>query len=1008
LVVDVHPVARVATDMVGRDQVLSDLVALLADARGGRGRSVLLLGEPGIGKSTLAEAVAAYGASSGFQTARGWCSAAGMPPYWPWRRALQSCGIELDTGADRDGLLSSLVRGLETASQARPLLIVVEDLQWTDLPSLTLLRTVVDALPALPVALVLTSRDDPLEVPAEVRDRLADLPPGVRRVQLPRLDGAAVAALVSRVAGRELPGPVVADVLARTGGNPFFVCEVARLLTAPAAGAPVVPAGVREVLERRLARLSQPCHGLLGAAAVASETARTGIDTTLLCAVCGVDELHVAGLLDEAVRARLVIHEPARAARFRFTHALVREVLVLGLPLAERARLHEGVARVLEETGSGRGHADRVTYHWSQSSGAQAAAATARWALRAAREAMAALGFEQAAINFRRALGGRDVDRVAVLIELGEALRLSGDPVGARESFVEAAELAEADARAEDLARAALGLGGGLAGFEVTVADEQQVDLLRRADAALPAGDQPLRAAVRARLSLSLGGLASERERRLLAEEAVAMAARTAPGRVEAAALAAYCDAVAGPDYVIQRQAAAERMLALATGDRVATLLARRLRLVACLEQGDFAAADADIDGFQRTADAAGIPFYQWLPAIWRGTRALLAGDVPAAFDHAARAARVADRAGSENAALMVFTLRMHAHLTRGTTAVYAEEVRRVTGELVGRAPALYLAQPALVLLAAGQPAEAESVLRWFLATPDGDMARDAEWLESHWALAEIATTLGNRDAAARLFDTLRPYERLWAVDGIGGAVFGTVGHQLGRLAAFLGRRREATGYLRTARETYHSAGASLLAAQLGAVLAGLGVTPAPAPQQGRFHRDGRVWQVGWQGRASVVPDAKGMRDLAILLSRPNRPVAALDLVAAAAGPDANVAGADLGPVLDATARQAYRTRLADLDAAIATAIDAGRLQRLHAERDAIAHELAGALGLGGRPRQAGDPVDRARKAVTMRIRAALRAIESADPALARHLGNAVKTGRSCTYQPDGDVTWQT
>ena len=1007
--VDVQLGARVATDMVGRDQVLSDLVTLLADAYEGRGRSVLLLGEPGIGKSTLAETVAAYGASTGFRTTRGWCSAAGMPAYWPWRQALHACGIELDAGADRDVLLASLVRGLETASRARPLLVVVEDLQWSDLPSLTLLRTVVDAVPALPVALVLTSRDDPLEVPVEVRERLADLPPGVRRVQLPPLDGAAVGTLVSRVAGRQLPGPVVADVLARTGGNPFFVCEVARLLAAPGAGALVVPAGVREVLERRLARLSQPCHGLLGTAAVAGETARDGIDSGLLSVVCGIDEVQVAGLLDEAVLARLVVHEPAGAVRFRFTHALVREVLVLGLPLAERVRLHERVARVLEETGSGRGHADRVTYHWSQSSGgANAAAATARWALRAAREAMAALGFEQAAINFRRALGGPNVDRVAVLIELGDAQRLSGDLAGARESFVEAAELAEAGARAEDLARAALGLGGGVAGFEVTVADERQVELLRRADAALPSDDQPLRAAVRARLSLSLGGLASERERRLLAEGAVAMAARTGHGRVEAAALAAYCDAVAGPDYVTQRQAAAERMLALATGDRVATLLARRLRLLACLERGDFAAVDADIDGYQRTADASGIPLYQWLPAIWRGMRALLAGDVPAAFDHAGRAATVAERAGSENAALMVFTLRMHAHLTAGTAADYAEEVRRVIDGLAGRAPALYLAQPALVLLAAGQAAEAESVLRWLLSTVDDDIARDAEWLESHWALAEIATTLGSRDAAARLFDTLRPYEKLWAVDGIGGAVFGTVGHQLGRLAAFLGRRREATGYLRTAREAYRSAGAPLLAAQLDTVLAGLGVTPAPAPQQGRFHRDGRVWQLGWQGRASVVPDAKGMRDLAILLSRPDQPVPALDLVAATAGPDATVVGSDLGPVLDPTARQAFRKRLADLDAALDSATDAGRLERLRTERDAIARELAGALGLGGRPRQAGDPVDRARKAVTMRIRAALHAIESADPALARHLRNAVRTGRSCTYRPDGDVIWQT
>jgi AAA ATPase domain len=256
----------VSTGMVGRDRVLSDLVGLLVDARAGRGRAALVLGEPGIGKSTLAEAVAAQAVATGLQVARGWCSAAGMPAYWPWRRILDAVGAVLDTTADRDVLLASVVHGLETAARSRPLLLVVEDLHWADLPSLLLLRAVVDAVPALPIALLLTSRDDPLEVPAEVRDRLADLPPGVRRVPLPLLDAAAVATLVTGVVGRDLPAAVMADVQARTGGNPFFVREVARLLAGPGTSGLAVPSGVREVLERRLARLSQPCHRMLSAA----------------------------------------------------------------------------------------------------------------------------------------------------------------------------------------------------------------------------------------------------------------------------------------------------------------------------------------------------------------------------------------------------------------------------------------------------------------------------------------------------------------------------------------------------------------------------------------------------------------------------------------------------------------------------------------------------------------------------------------------------------------------
>jgi hypothetical protein len=152
------------------------------------------------------------------------------------------------------------------------------------------------------------------------------------------------------------------------------------------------------------------------------------------------------------------------------------------------------------------------------------------------------------------------------------------------------------------------------------------------------------------------------------------------------------------------------------------------------------------------------------------------------------------------------------------------------------------------------------------------------------------------------------------------------------------------------------------------------------------------------------------MRDLAVLLTRPGQVVPALELVEAAGGPSAAAAGASLGPVLDERARRAYRQRLVelerDLDEAEADA-DLGRLEQLRAERSMLADELGRALGLGGRPRIAGDPAERARKAVTMRIRAAIEVIGSSDDALARHLRNTVRTGRLCSYQPEDSVRWQ-
>jgi hypothetical protein len=677
--------------------------------------------------------------------------------------------------------------------------------------------------------------------------------------------------------------------------------------------------------------------------------------------------------------------------------------------------MHRRVAEALTaaDADSLSGRVERLAYHWSCASGADAREQTGRWMLQAAHSAMGSLGFEQAVEYLRRARALSTVDPIAVDLELGAALRMAGDMAAARETFIGAARRAEAEGRFEDLAVAALGLGGGIAGFEVATGDQEQIELLRTAETRLPAGDTPLRAALLARRSVASGGVASVRERRLLAEEAAAIARRCGDRTVEVAALAAVCDALSGPDFVDQRADHAHRLLSLAQ-DRVSILLARRLALLAHLERGDLSTVDADIEHYARAAHAAGVGLYLWLPAIWRGMRSLLAGDIPAAFEQATIADAIGTRAGSANAALLVFTLRFHAHLANGTPGEYADECRRILTEARGLSlPVTYLAAPAVLLIAAGEPAPAVEILRQFRETRAEDITHDSEWLEGHWALAELAMRLDDRPAAVRLLDALRPYQPLWAVDGIGAAVFGVVAHQVGRLAGYLGRQREAATALHQARAVYERAATPRLAAQVREAFERLGVPSAPAAPMavGTIRREGRFWRLIWRDQVTTVPDSKGMRDLAVLLSRPGRPVSALDLVETGGGPAAAAAGEDLGPVLDPAARRAYRDRLSDLECELVeaeAAADLGRTERLRAEQTMITDELAGALGLGGRPRSLGDPVDRARKAVTMRVRAAVRAIEASDTALARHLRNAVKTGRMCVYEPDTEVTWRT
>jgi hypothetical protein len=385
-----------------------------------------------------------------------------------------------------------------------------------------------------------------------------------------------------------------------------------------------------------------------------------------------------------------------------------------------------------------------------------------------------------------------------------------------------------------------------------------------------------------------------------------------------------------------------------------------------------------------------------------------LDGDPVAALEHADAAEELGRRADSSNAALMAFTVRMQAHLDLGHPELSVPETRRMVALMGPNAiPTTYLAGPARVLLAVGDATLARTVLRDLVDGTTGAMPKDAEWLEAHWAMADMAIALGDRPAAATLLDRLRPYSQLWAIDGIGAAVFGNVAEQLARLSQFSGHPG-APKFLEAARTAY--AQAPTLLQRLGDV-PGHARSPqgAQPPGTGRLVREGGFWRVEWQGRVTTVSDSKGMRDLAILLARPGRAVPALELVEAAGGPPAATAGGDLGPMLDERARQDYRRRLDDIEGELAEAeadADLGRVSRLREEREMLADELASALGLSGRARVMGDQADRARKAVTMRLRTAIARLAEQDESLGRHLDRSVRTGRLCSYQPETPVAW--
>ena len=280
--------------------------------------------------------------------------------------------------------------------------------------------------------------------------------------------------------------------------------------------------------------------------------------------------------------------------------------------------------------------------------------------------------------------------------------------------------------------------------------------------------------------------------------------------------------------------------------------------------------------------------------------------------------------------------------------------------------------------------------------------------------MAEAAVAVGDESMVDRLRAALLPYAGLGAVTAGAVDFAGAVDHYLGLCAHHLGDTADAIDRFERAADTERRVGAPAWAHRSEAELARLGATPRSlrtAAELGTFRCEAGVWELRFAGRTARVKDAKGLHDLAALLAYPRArvPVGALAGVAGGAPITAEAAlGAD--PVLDERARASYRARIAELEHDLSEAEahnDLERIARAQWERDLVIEELSAAAGLGGRTRQLGSGIERARKAVTGRIRDAMRHIAEVHPELGEHLDESVSTGTTCCYDPSQPVAWQ-
>jgi len=989
--------------LAGRGAELSELHgAAVRSAAERRGWVGLIGGEPGIGKTQLAAACAARLAADGFGCAWVTCPEDdGAPPFWLWSRLLDQLGAgaalrpgpqEADPELARFLLFEAVAAGVREAAAERPLLLVMDDLHWADPGSRRLLAAVRGALATVPVVALGTYRDtepggDALcaEVGPERHLVLGGLAPGE------------LAAAVRMATGSAVPDGIVEGLHGRTAGNPYFAAEAVRLLRAEgrldaAAGLPgdLLPPTVRAVLERRLARLPAPAVGLLRVAALLGDE----LDPPLVADVTGEPLAAVAEALAAAQAARVV-------SRDRFAHPLVREVLDAQLGAAERLRWHARVGALLADryrAGSA-GPAAAARHLLAAAELGGEADAAVEFARLAAADAVRRAGYEDAGrlLSAALAFAGRPSDRGEVLCALGEAALAAGDQDRARAAFAEATELARRSGRPDLLAGAALGIAGGQGGFEINLRDPERVAVLTEALEAQPDGDSKASAALLGRLSLALAFTEAAPERRdALSTEAVGMARRLGDRAALAMALAARCDAISGPDHVAERHAAAAEIIALAQGggDRTSEMLGRRLLVVALAEAGDWTAVDAEISSYARLAEDLAQERLTWYVPLWRGARALMRGDLARADEHARELFQRAERAGGVNARLLALVqrfVRLESDDRAGELAGdFAEILSLIPNDPQGGACA-----HALLSARQGQLAIARADLDGVVAV---SVHRDGDWLAKYVQVSVTAVLADHRPAAETAYELLKPYAGQCAVGGILACCWGSVAAHLGLLARYLGRAEEADAHFSLAAELDAAAGAGLAARTRG--WAGAGEATDGVAM---FCLEGDVWTLRYGRRTVRLRDSKGLRDLAVLLARPDEQTHVGELTGAAGLP-----GSDAGPVADRRAIEAYRNRLrlidAELDSADAGAADAEVLKK---EREALLAELSAVTGLGGRPRVAGSPAERMRKAVTYRIRHAIARVADVHPELGRHLQASVQTGTWCSYAPEHPVDWQ-
>lgn len=829
-----------AGTMVGRQPELSRLRTLWREASDGAFHLLLLAGEPGVGKTRLAAELAGLAEMEGGRVLVGRCRPDAPTPYQPFVEALEPAVASapkdwLEDQVTRHGpaiaqLLPAAAERLgrraaddvdrggprprfqdAVASAARelgpdPVLLVLEDLHWATRSTVQVLERLAHGPRSQKLLVLATYRDAAIH-PSHAMAAFLDNPAGeaLERMFLANLSPQGVTALLvdrAAVAGRS--AAVLADVLWRaTEGHPLLLTEVikdlraAGGLTGGTVNAPVVDTvgvghTVAEVVNRRLGRPGSQARGVVEVAAAIGPT----FPAEILCELLEGKEEASRAALASAVTAGVIAPVAGRTGWYRFVHDLAHEAVYASLPSNRRVFLHQEIAELIERPrwAATTPAAVRLRHRAASTPVGRSAEAVAH-AREAAAAALRVHAFEEAAELFGRALAflGSDAGpaaRIDLLLQLGEANRLAGESARARQSYLQAAAVAQVAKDGPRLGRAVLGLGEVIG---VWGADGLLIGLLDQAVAANPE-DPGLRAKLEARLAQARVAFDSPDERKARSDKAWELAWDSQDADTMGAVLRARHEALTAPDDLEDRVEIDGELFAMASSakDPDLALLAHGWRLVDLLEQGHVTDAERDRNLHADLARRSHDPLHQRDAAAWSAMWALLEGRSGQAAADIDRALAFGQEGQDPEAASNYWTQQLALLLDWGTEAELdgLVDVWRDLVRAHDRHP-WWRSSLALLLAHCGRPEEAAVELDDLLAQEGADLPQDRTWLPTVAALGEAAALVGD-DRVEMLARLLAPYSRRMVVWGPGLACRGAVSRVQGLLLAKAERWTEA------------------------------------------------------------------------------------------------------------------------------------------------------------------------------------------------------------------------